>query len=936
MFEKSRYSKLAKITEHINSKLDLRQSLEQVVIAISEEIVQCGAVGIYLPQPNGTYQGYVSKPNILNGLTIDKLIIDPRTDILAQNVIETRKSIYIPDTALDTRPDPKVVGFFKIKSLLVLPISHEEEFFGLVFLFDYGIAMNLTIEEIQTVEAYVNMAAVAIRNTKLLERKTSLLYEKQLMLDAVRDISLCLTMQEVLDTCFRYVGTILGNSNIAVHLMNEQGKTFQPAKLSEQSDWTEEDWKKVHKETNVDFQKDLLFQEVILTKKAVFIPDVSVDPRPNQQACQNFGIRGVLMMPLVATGKVLGTIAVVSLEEIIIYSEGDLELAQSTIDATATALSNLMTLEKLEKLVKIRTIELSEKNNKLVEVVATIKRLSHHNELILNSAGEGIYGLNLLGEISFCNPVAASMLGYEVDELLGQIQEQVLSHLKSDQTRYIFQESPIYAALKEGSIQTVTDEFFCRKDGSMFHVEYISTPIKESDEIVGVVVTFKDITVRKQMEEKIQYQAYYDSVTNLPNRVFFKERLSKAFLYSLSNETMFAVLFLDLDRFKLINDTMGHSFGDQVLKLIAERLKECVQANDTIARQGGDEFLILVDNIQDTSQITEMAERIIKVLSKPFYMDCHELFFTTSIGISLYPTDAKDLETIIRNADTAMYQAKDKGGNCFHYYAPIMNKQNSERAELLNSLHNALDRNEFKLHYQPKVDMRTGTIIGMEALIRWLHPQRGLIPPATFIPLAEESGLILPIGEWVMRTACKQTKAWQNSGSRDITIAVNLSTRQFNEPNIGSIISSALQESELDPKYLELELTENVIIQNTAMVIQKMHDLKSLGIQISLDDFGTGYSSLRYLIDFPIDTLKIDQSFVRNCSRDSKAAAITEMVIGLTQSLNIAVIAEGVETQEELTYLLSRKCYIMQGFYFSQPISDENMFSLLQHPIVFK
>ena len=283
---------------------------------------------------------------------------------------------------------------------------------------------------------------------------------------------------------------------------------------------------------------------------------------------------------------------------------------------------------------------------------------------ILNSAGEGIYGLNLLGEITFCNPVAASMLGYEVNELIGQSQEQMFKHLKLDRSPYSDQESPIYAALKEGTVQSITDEAFCRKNGSIFHVEYVSKPIKESNEIVGVVVTFKDITVRKQMEEKINYQAYYDSITNLPNRVLFKEKLNNAFLKSSSKKNTIAVLFLDLDRFKLINDTMGHSFGDLVLKFVAERLKGCIPTKDTLARQGGDEFIILVEDVQDTHEITCLAESIIRDLDKPFYVLGHELFFTTSIGISLFPTDANDLETIIRNADTAMYQAKEQGGNC--------------------------------------------------------------------------------------------------------------------------------------------------------------------------------------------------------------------------------------------------------------------------------
>ena len=906
MRETARYSKLAEITQLINSKLDLRESLEEVVTAISEEIVQCDSVGIYLPQADGTFRGYVGKPNHFNGITLDQMVVDPKSDRLSQEIIETRKSIYIPDTSKDDRPDPRPIELFQIRSLLGLPICYEDKLYGLVFLFIYGVPMALSEHEIQTVEAYVNMAAVAIRNAKLFTRKQELISEKQLLLDATRDLSSCLTSQNVLDTCTHYVGKALNNTNIGIHLMDVLGRKIAPSKLSNDSDWKEEDWKKVHQEIKVDFEKDLVFCEAIKYKKPILIPDVELDPRPNHQACKNFGIKGLFVIPLIAMGEVVGTVVTVSLGETRTYKEQDRQLAQSIVEATATALSNITRREKLEEIISLRTSELLEKNTMLEKVVSEIKRLSHQNDLILNSAGEGIYGLDLKGNITFCNPKAAESLGYEVQEMIGKHKVEVLHHLGAN---------------------GLGNEYFCRKDGTRFPVEYVSTPIKEGNDIVGVVVTFKDITKRKELEEKIHHQAYFDSLTCLPNRVLLTQKLSLALNKAKFKDELVGVMFLDLDYFKLINDTIGHSLGDEMIKRVAERFRETMDSHISIGRWGGDEFIILVEGVKHHKESTEIAEKLIKSLEKPFTIDGHELFTTTSIGISLFPTDATDEEMLIRNADIAMYRSKDQGGNCYNYYSPTMNKQNIERASLLNNLHKALECDEFELYYQPKVNVRTGRIDGTEALIRWNHPQLGLISPNKFIPLAEESGLIIPIGEWVLKTACAQNKAWQKAGFPHLSIAVNLSTRQFNQPNICSVVAKVLEETGLNPKCLDLEFTENIIIQNTA--IEKMNELKELGVKISIDDFGTGYSSLRYLKDFPIDNIKVDQSFIRNSPTDPKIEAITSTIINLAHDLNLTVIAEGVEAEEELAYLRSQYCYIMQGFYFSKPRPVKEITELL-------
>lgn len=484
--DQTRYARLAKISQAINSKLDLTAVLDAVATAISEEIVLCDSVGIYLPQPDGTFRGYVGKPDHINGITLDQLIVDPKVDSLAKDIIETRKSIFIPDTALDRRPDPRPIELFKIHSLLGLPISYGEELFGLVFLFNYGTSMNLSSSAIQTVEAYANMAGVAIHNMHQFKAIQSLLREKQLLLDVTRELSLCSTTEKILDTCFRYVGQVLGNTNIGVHLCDSIGSTFRPARLSTGSDWTEENWRKTHSSIKLNYDKDLLFQEVIQTKKYVLIPDIDADPRPNHEACRRFGIKGVFMLPLVASAEVLGTIAVVSLGEVRTYSEVDMQLAQSIIDVTAAALSNAIRMEQLELIIADRTEELRE-NHRILE-------------LILNSAGEGIYGLNLEGKITFCNPAAARMLGLTVDELIGQRHRDLIRHSEPDEAP----DTSIFDVFKDNSFIYVQEDLFLTSDGQMFPVEYVLAPIVEDNKIRGGVVTFRDISERKSTEEIIR------------------------------------------------------------------------------------------------------------------------------------------------------------------------------------------------------------------------------------------------------------------------------------------------------------------------------------------------------------------------------------------------------------------------------------------------
>jgi diguanylate cyclase (GGDEF)-like protein len=386
-----------------------------------------------------------------------------------------------------------------------------------------------------------------------------------------------------------------------------------------------------------------------------------------------------------------------------------------------------------------------------------------------------------------------------------------------------------------------------------------------------------------------------------------------------------AVFFLDLDRFKDINDSLGHSTGDGLLKSVAERIRRCVREGDTVSRFGGDEFTLLIPRVDHIEDAAKIAQKIIETLKIPFSINEHELFVTTSIGISLFPIDGTDPETLVRNADTAMYRAKDQGRDNYQLYAPAMNARALERLALENMLRKALSHRDFVLFYQPVVDINTKNVVGVEALIRWKHPELGLLSPAHFISAAETSGLIIPIGDWVLRTACRQAKLWQKKLEPELTVAVNLSARQFQQPNLTEEIAEVLEETGLDAKYLELEITESNAMQNAENTIYTLRELKALGVRISMDDFGTGYSSLNYLKRFPIDTLKLDQSFVREITSNPTDAAIATAVISMAHTLNLRVIGEGVEKEDQFQFLQARGCDYIQGYLFSPPLAVENL-----------
>src|SRR5215217_3121334 len=562
-----------------------------------------------------------------------------------------------------------------------------------------------------------------------------------------------------------------------------------------------------------------------------------------------------------------------------------------------------------------------------------LERLSHRHEMVLKSAGEGIFGLNLDGNATFVNPAAARMTGWEVEELVGCPQHEVLHHTRPDGSPYPREECLLHAALEDGTTHSRDDEVFWRKDGTSFPVEYMRSPILQDSQVIGAVVTFKDITERKALEQQLHHQAFHDPLTELPNRTLFMDRLEHALIRANRRGNKVVVLFTDLDNFKVINDSLGHEIGDRLLVAVAERLKTCLRPEDTAARLGGDEFTILVEDIASVGEGVQIAERIAEILQPPFALEDQEVFATVSTGIALNSPAQEHSADLLRHADLAMYRAKHRGKARYEVFEPSMDAKAVERLILETGLRRALVRQQFRVYYQPIVALENDKIAGVEALVRWEHPKRGLLLPEAFLSVAEETGLIVRIGQWVLREAGKQARIWQERypGTPPLTISVNLSTREFFHPKL---VAEVLDESEIDPASLQLEITEGAMRTNgTSSAERTLRNLKRMGVQLAIDDFGLGYSSLSYLKRFPVDFLKIDRSFIAGLRGEpngvSKDTEITKAMIELTHALGLRVIAEGVETSEQLAQLRNMKCDFAQGNYFSEPLPSEALAVIL-------
>ncbi|PKO39246.1 MAG: GGDEF domain-containing protein [Betaproteobacteria bacterium HGW-Betaproteobacteria-6] len=471
-------------------------------------------------------------------------------------------------------------------------------------------------------------------------------------------------------------------------------------------------------------------------------------------------------------------------------------------------------------------------------------------------------------------------------------------------------------------------------DGGIRHFEFISTPVlDEHGELAGVAGVARDITQLHEDQERIRYLAEHDQLTQLPNRSMLADLMSQALALTVGSQAEVALMFLDLDHFKNVNDTLGHEIGDQLLLEAAQRLRSSLDTRDAVSRQGGDEFAILIQGYGSPSRLASIAQRLINALGEPFMVAGHELRVGASIGISTYPQDGKDIGSLLKNADTAMYQAKAAGGNAYRFFMPEMNTRISERVMLENCLRRASRGEDIYLHYQPQVDAQSGRLVGLEALVRWEHPEKGAIPPSRFIPIAEESSLINEIGDWVLREACRQNRQWQDQGLPPVVMAVNLSAVQLRQANLAQRIIAILADTGLDPRWLELEITESAFVHDTERIVAVLDELSAQGIKLSIDDFGTGYSSLAYLKRLPFDRIKIDQSFVRELPGDTDDIAIVRAIIAIADSLQKEVIAEGVEQPEQAAFLLDHGCRLMQGYHFSRPSSAIAIEAVLQQGV---
>ncbi len=592
---------------------------------------------------------------------------------------------------------------------------------------------------------------------------------------------------------------------------------------------------------------------------------------------------------------------------------------ETAVLAMKSGAHDYMMKQDLGRLVPVIRRELAEADVRRARRLAEANLRSSETLLnsIVNTAADGIIVIDDAGMLEFVNAAVERMFGWKPLELIGRNIDCLMpARHRSCHPRVIADVGGRSRAMTSGVGREVKAQ---RKNGTTFPLE-LTFGEMHIDGRVKYAGIMRDISERKCAEERIRHLAHYDELTGLPNRALFSQLLEQALSESKFSQKQVAVLFIDLDRFKLINDSLSHESGDAVLQQVAKRLTEALPRRDTIARFGGDEFVVLMRDCKIPADAAETAQKLLTAVAEPLLVEGQEYHLTASIGISAFPGDGENAQTIMKHADIAMYRAKEHGKNNYQFYSSQMNLHSFERLVLERFLRHALEQDEFQVYYQPKIDLVTGCVTGMEALLRWMHPGMGMISPTKFIPLAEETGLIVPIGAWVLRAACAQNRAWQDEGLPPLRVAVNLSARQFAQDDLHALILAVLQETGLAPELLELEITESVTMDNPEHAATLLKQLKALGIRLAIDDFGTGYSSLSYLKRFPIDNVKIDRSFIKDIPDDEDDVAITQAVIAMAHSLRLKVIAEGVESEQHLAFLREHECDEAQGYLFGAPM----------------
>jgi diguanylate cyclase (GGDEF)-like protein/PAS domain S-box-containing protein len=596
--------------------------------------------------------------------------------------------------------------------------------------------------------------------------------------------------------------------------------------------------------------------------------------------------------------------------------------------------STVMKTAELVRIARLRAERaLLTVNEELAIKTEELRKQREWFEVTLSSVGDAVITTDTQGLVTYLNPIAETMTGWLSIDAFGEPIDEIFRIVNEATQRVL--SNPIKAVLKTGkNTRLPTHTALIDKNGAQVPIEDSIAPIRDTKgNLLGAVIVFHDVSAARELSLRMSHLAQHDGLTDLPNRILLYDRLTQAMTLAKRRRKKLAVLFLDLDRFKHINDSLGHAIGDRVLQSIAERLRHCVRSTDTVSRQGGDEFVVLLSEVKKIQDAAVCAEKILAALSEPFGIDHHNLYAAASIGIATYPDDGTDADTLLKHADLAMYQAKDGNSNTFRFFERQMTLHLVERQEIESDLRRAIDRDQFVLYYQARVDLITEQIVGVEVLIRWKHPARGLVQPDKFMAIAEESGVVVPLGRWVLREGCRQGRAWLDAGMPPVRVAVNISAVELRDKDFVEGVRSVLAETGLEPGSLELEVTETALLQNSKAVATVLQAIKDLGVHLALDDFGTGYSSLSHVRRLPIDALKIDRSFIRELATNSDDASVVRAMISMGRSLQMKVVAEGVETREQLECLRRYGCPEGQGYYFSKAIDAADFTRLLRRGI---
>jgi len=590
----------------------------------------------------------------------------------------------------------------------------------------------------------------------------------------------------------------------------------------------------------------------------------------------------------------------------------------------ARLLSTVRKTAELVRIVRLRAERaLLAANEELERKTEELRKQREWFEVTLASVADGVITTNRQGEVTYLNPIAEAMTGWRAAEACGQSFDRIFRIVNESTQRIV--SNPIKEVLKSGrKLRLSAHAALIDRDGRQTPIEDSVAPIRDSNgQLLGAVVVFHDVSAARELSLRMSHLAQHDGLTDLPNRILLYDRLSQAIALARRRNRKLALLFLDLDRFKHINDSLGHAIGDRVLQVVAERLRECVRNTDTVSRQGGDEFVVLLPEVKNVQDAAICADKILASLNAPLEIDLHRLYVSASIGIAVFPDDGGDADTLMKHADLAMYQAKDASANTYRFFEQYMRMHAVERQSIEADLRRAIDRHEFLLRYQPRIDLLSEKVVGVEALVRWNHPQRGLVAPDQFMTIAEESGFIVPLGRWVLREGCRQARAWRDAGVPPLRIAINISAVELRARDFVEGLRTILTETGLPPGDLELEVTESALLQSSTSMVGVLQSIKDLGVHLSLDDFGTGYSSLSHVRRLPIDALKIDRSFIRDVATNRDDASVVRAMISMGRSMELKVVAEGVETREQLECLRRYGCPEWQGYYFSHAVEPE-------------